>query len=44
MSVAGVGSGVRIDVDVDWDEIAGIITDAYRNVAPKTLVRLLDDG
>ena len=35
--------GVRIDVDVDWDEIAGIVTDAYRNVAPKTLVRLLDE-
>ena len=35
--------GVRIDVDVDWDEIASIVTDAYRNVAPTTLVRLLDE-
>lgn len=34
--------GVRLDVDVDWDEIAGIIDEAYRLVAPKTLVRQLD--
>ena len=34
--------GVRLDVDVDWEEIAAIVTDAYRNVAPKTLVRQLD--
>lgn len=31
--------GVRLDVDVDWDEVAGIVTDAYCTVAPKTLVR-----
>ena len=31
--------GVRLDVDVDWDEVAGIVTDAYCAVAPKTLVR-----
>ena len=30
--------GVRLDVDVDWDEIAGICEDAYRCVAPKRLV------
>ena len=37
--------GVRIDGDVDWDEIAEIVRDAYRCVAPKTLIRLLDaDG
>ncbi len=36
--------GVRLDVDVDWDEIAQILEDAYRQVAPKTLVRLLDDA
>ena len=35
--------GVRLDIDVDWDEIAGIVTDAYQNVAPKTLVRLVDE-
>lgn len=31
--------GVRLDTDVDWDEVAGIVTDAYCCVAPKTLVR-----
>ena len=34
--------GVRLDVDVDWDEVAGIVEDAYRMVAPKTLVAQLD--
>ena len=34
--------GVRIDVDPDWDEIASICADAYRAVAPKTLVAQLD--
>jgi hypothetical protein len=39
--------GVRLDVgdgrgDPDWDEIAEIVTDAYRQVAPKKLVALLD--
>ena len=29
--------GVRIDQDPDWDEIAEIVQDAYRQVAPKTL-------
>ncbi|NLV56683.1 MAG: MmcQ/YjbR family DNA-binding protein [Acidimicrobiales bacterium] len=31
--------GVRLDVDVDWDEVAGIVADAYCQVAPKTLAR-----
>ena len=31
--------GVRLDRDVDWEEVAGIVTDAYCCVAPKTLVR-----
>jgi hypothetical protein len=35
--------GVYLDVPVDWDEIAEIIEDAYRCVAPKTLVAQLDD-
>lgn len=35
--------GVRLDVDVDWDEVAGIIEDSYRQVAPKTLLKLLDE-
>jgi predicted DNA-binding protein (MmcQ/YjbR family) len=34
--------GVRLDVDVDWDEIRGIVTDAYRAVAPKKLLAELD--
>ncbi|WP_166346693.1 MmcQ/YjbR family DNA-binding protein [Phytoactinopolyspora limicola] len=34
--------GVRLDVPVDWDEIAEIVRDAYRLVAPKTLVAQLD--
>lgn len=34
--------GVRLDVDVDWDEIAEIVASSYRCVAPKTLVRKLD--
>lgn len=34
--------GVRLDVDVDWEEVAGIVEDAYREVAPKKLVALLD--
>ncbi len=36
--------GVRLDVDVDWDEIAEIVADAYRTVAPKRLVARLDAG
>lgn len=31
--------GVRLDTDVDWDEVAGVVTDAYCCVAPKTLAR-----
>ena len=34
--------GVRLDVDTDWTEIGEIVTDAYRVVAPKTLVARLD--
>jgi hypothetical protein len=34
--------GVRLDVEVDWDEIAELVTDAYRAVAPKRLITLLD--
>jgi hypothetical protein len=36
--------GVYLDVDVDWDEIAEIVADAYRTVAPKRLVARLDAG
>jgi hypothetical protein len=34
--------GVRLDGDVDWAELADLVTDAYRSVAPARLVRLLD--
>ena len=34
--------GVHLNVAPDWDEIAGILEDSYRMVAPKTLVKQLD--
>ncbi|MFD8496516.1 MmcQ/YjbR family DNA-binding protein [Amycolatopsis sp. NPDC059657] len=34
--------GVRLDADVDWDEVAAIVLDAYRLVAPKKLLAELD--
>jgi hypothetical protein len=36
--------GVYLDVPVDWDEIAQIVDDAYRTVAPKRVLALLDSG
>jgi hypothetical protein len=36
--------GVYLDVPADWTEIAEIVTDAYRVVAPKILVAQLGDG
>ena len=36
--------GVYLDVAVDWDEIREIVEDAYREIAPKKLIALLDDG
>jgi hypothetical protein len=36
--------GVRLDVDVDWDELAGICEDAYRAVAPARLIEQLDQA
>ena len=35
--------GVRLDGDPDWSEIAEVCTDAYRAVAPATLIAKLDD-
>jgi hypothetical protein len=32
------------DVDPDWDQIDEIITDSYRMIAPKRLVKALDEG
>jgi predicted DNA-binding protein (MmcQ/YjbR family) len=34
--------GARLDVDHDWDEMAELIEDSYRLVAPKRLTKLLD--
>ena len=35
--------GVRLDVPgIDWDEIADLVADAYRCVAPRKLVSALD--
>lgn len=34
--------GVRLDVPIDWDQIADLVVDAYRTVAPKKLVEQLD--
>jgi hypothetical protein len=33
--------GVWLDVPVDWDEIAGLVVEAYRTVAPKRLLAAL---
>ncbi|WP_112262240.1 MmcQ/YjbR family DNA-binding protein [Lentzea terrae] len=34
--------GVYLDVEVDWDVIADLVEDAYRVIAPTTLVAQLD--
>jgi hypothetical protein len=35
--------GIYLDTDdVDWDEVADLVVAAYRRVAPKSLVKLLD--
>jgi hypothetical protein len=34
--------GVYLDVTVDWDLIASLVSDAYRTVAPKRLLAKLD--
>jgi hypothetical protein len=34
--------GVYLDVPVDWDEVASLVEDAYRSVAPTKLVTRLD--
>jgi hypothetical protein len=34
--------GVYLDVPLDWDELADLVEDAYRTVAPKRLVAELD--
>jgi len=34
--------GARLNVEQDWDEMAELIEDSYRLIAPKRLVNLLD--
>jgi len=34
--------GVYLDVQQDWDLIAGLVTDAYRTVAPKRMIDKLE--
>jgi hypothetical protein len=34
--------GVYLDVGLDWDEVAALVQDAYREVAPKTLLSQLE--
>jgi hypothetical protein len=34
--------GLRLDIDPDWVEVARIVEESYRCVAPVTLVRQLD--
>jgi hypothetical protein len=34
--------GVYLDVPVDWDEVAAIVAEAYRLIAPKKLSALLE--
>jgi hypothetical protein len=36
--------GVRLDGQVDWDEVAELCEDAYRSVAPQRLIAVLDAG
>ncbi len=36
--------GVYLDVPIDWDELAEVVEDAYRSVAPRRLVAVLDAG
>lgn len=34
--------GVWLDIEVDWKEIAGLVDDAYRAIAPQRLLDALD--
>ena len=36
--------GVWLDGDVDWEEVAELVRDAYRLIAPKKLKALLEEG
>lgn len=34
--------GVYLDVPIDWDQVAVLVEDAYRMIAPRSLVALLE--
>ena len=34
--------GVYLDIPLDWEEIEAVVTDAYRTIAPKKLLAMLD--
>ena len=36
--------GMVIETDVDWAEVAELLTESYRALAPAALVRKIDDG
>jgi hypothetical protein len=36
--------GIALGDDTDWEEIQELVTESYRILAPKKLVRLLDEG
>lgn len=36
--------GARLDVEVDWDELADLVVDAYRTVAPPRLAAQVEGG
>ena len=33
--------GIRLDVEIDWDEVADLVEESYRITAPKRLSKLL---
>jgi hypothetical protein len=35
--------GVRLDMRIDWDDVDAICEDAYRTVAPRRLIELLEE-
>ncbi len=44
MWAGAAGSACTSTCPVDWDEIAELVEDAYRMVAPKKLIDLLDEA
>lgn len=36
--------GIRLDAEVDWEDVERFLRDSYRLIAPKRLVRQLDES